>query len=124
MDDSTAIEGVWQITQAELAGEEMPALLARKTEVELVAGAYTVSFSGEIADRGTYTLAVAGGHKAITLTGTEGTNAGRTIPAIYQLTGNRLRICYGLDGAAPGAFATKAGAAHFLATYRRLAAPA
>lgn len=117
--DEAAIEGTWQIVEAELAGEEMPALVAQKTEVELSAGTYTVRFAGEVADRGSYALAGAPTAKSITLTGVEGTNAGRTIPAIYQLVGDRLRICYGLDGIAPGAFATRAGAAHFLAVYRR-----
>jgi uncharacterized protein (TIGR03067 family) len=117
---STAIiEGLWQIEQAELAGEKMPDLVAHKVEVELAAGTYTVRFGGEVADHGTYTLGAHPNAKAITLTGIAGTNAGRTIPAIYQLVGEQLHICYGLDGTAPGAFATKAGAAHFLAVYRR-----
>ena len=53
------------------------------------------------------------------LLGAKGPNAGRTIPCIYQLAGNRLRVCYGLDGTTPTAFATTAGSPHYLATYRR-----
>ena len=47
------------------------------------------------------------------------TNAGRTIPAIFQRKGELLRICYGLDGTTPTTFATTAGSSHYLAIYRR-----
>jgi uncharacterized protein (TIGR03067 family) len=119
MADSCAIEGTWQIVKAELAGEEMPAFVAEKIEVELTAGTYTVRFAGEVSDRGSYALDAADGPKRMLLAGVEGSNAGRTIPAIYQLAGDRLRICYGLDGTVPVAFATGAGQNLYLATYRR-----
>jgi len=83
-DDSTALAGHWQIVSAELAGEKMPDLVAHKIEVELAHGTYTVRFGGEIADQGTFTLGSHATAKAITLTGVAGTNAGRTIPAIYR----------------------------------------
>ena len=35
----------------------------------------------------------------MTITGTEGPNHGRTFPAIYELKGDTLRICYDLSGA-------------------------
>ena len=113
------IEGRWLIESAELAGEVMPDLVATKIDVELAGGAYTVRFGGEVADRGTYALGSHPAGKAITLKGVEGTNAGRTIPAVYQFVGDQLQICYGLDGVVPPAFATKPGTAHFLARYRR-----
>jgi uncharacterized protein (TIGR03067 family) len=119
MNETAAIEGTWQIVSAELAGEKMPDLVTHKIEVELGDGAYAVRFGGEVADRGTYELGPHPAAWAITLTGVVGTNAGRTIPAIYQFVGEQLHICYGLDGAAPDAFATQPGAALFLAIYRR-----
>ena len=119
MDDSAELAGHWQIVSAELAGETMPDLVAHKIEVELAHGTYTVRFGGEIADQGTYTLEDHPTAKAITLKGVAGTNAGRTIPAIYRFEDPHLHICYGLDGTAPAAFASKLGTAHFLATYRR-----
>ena len=97
----------------------MPAFVAEKIEVELSAGSYTVRFAGEVSDSGIYSLDVSSDPKAMYLTGVEGANAGRMIPAIYQLVRDRLRICYGLDGAAPAAFATHTGQNLYLATYRR-----
>lgn len=119
MDDSAALEGFWLIETAEISGEKMPDLLANKIELELTGGGYAVRFNGEVADRGNFALAPHPTARALLLTGVAGTNAGRTIPAIFRLVGENLHICYGLDGVIPAEFATRVGAAHFLAVYRR-----
>ena len=112
-----ALPGRWEMIKAELAGEDAPDLLALRVELELTAVSYAVSFAGQVTDRGTYVLA----GESLTLTGTAGPNQGRTIPCILQHRGDLLRVCYGLDGTAPVAFATKPGVQHYLATYRRKA---
>jgi uncharacterized protein (TIGR03067 family) len=115
---SPPLEGRWQPLRAEFAGVPAPAEVLEKTEFELRAGHYTVRFDGEVADQGSYAHdRFASG--ALILTGLKGTNAGRTIPAIYQLAGDRLRICYGMDGQSPDAFATTPGSQRYLVTYRR-----
>lgn len=86
------------------------------TDTLAKAGTYIVRFAGQVADRGTFALPAPG---TLALTGTEGPNAGRTIPAIFQLVGDRLRICYGLDGTPPTAFTAPAGQPRYLATYKR-----
>ena len=124
MADSAALEGFWLIETAEISGEKMPALLSNKIELELTTGHYAVRFNGEVADRGTFAVAAHPAGAALILTGVAGTNAGRTIPAIFRFAGDALHICYGLDGTPPAEFATRAGAAHFLAVYRRKSASA
>jgi len=104
---------------AEFAGEKAPEFVILKTEVEFTDLEYVVRFAGETADRGTYALDLTGTPPALTLTGVEGPNAGRTIPCLFQLAGDRLRVCYGLDGGVPTVFATAADAQRYLATYRR-----
>jgi uncharacterized protein (TIGR03067 family) len=101
--------------RAEQNGEASPEFVSLGVELELTADTYTVRLARQVADQGTYVVNAGN----LTLTGTEGPNAGRTIPCIFQLTGDRLRICYGLDGAAPTAFTTGASKPHYLATYRR-----
>lgn len=113
--DMPSLTGRWDMIKAELAGENAPDMLALRVELELTAVTYAVSFAGQVADRGTYVLE----GETLILTGTEGPNQGRTIPCILQLAGDRLRVCYGLDGVAPTEFATKPGVQHYLATYRR-----
>jgi uncharacterized protein (TIGR03067 family) len=52
--------------------------------------------------------------------GTEGPNQGKTFPAIYELNGDTLRICYDLSGAKrPAEFKTIAGTKLYLVTYSR-----
>ncbi|MEO6874727.1 MAG: TIGR03067 domain-containing protein [Opitutaceae bacterium] len=119
MSDHAALAGIWQIESAELSGEKMPDLVTHKIELHLTADTYAVHFGSDIADQGTFVLGDHPSAKTLTLTGVAGTNAGRTIPAIYRFAGEHLHVCYGLDGTAPGAFASQAGAAHFLAIYRR-----
>jgi uncharacterized protein (TIGR03067 family) len=113
-----ALHGTWEMIRAECGGENSPELLALRVEIEIAATAYTVRFGDQVADRGTWALTTPG---ALTLSGTDGPNLGRTIPCLYQLVGDRLRICYGMDGTAPTAFTSPVGSANYLATYRRKA---
>jgi len=54
------------------------------------------------------------------ITGTEGPNSGRTFPAIYELEGDTLRICYDLSGVKrPTEFKSIAGTRLYLVTYVR-----
>jgi len=58
--------------------------------------------------------------KGMSVTGTEGPNSGKTFPAIYELKGDTLRICYDLSGAKrPTEFKSVAGTKLYLVTYVR-----
>ena len=116
---SEPLHGIWEMVRAESGGQPSTDLLALRVELRLSATTYLVHFAGELADQGTYCRATSDSHAALILHGDKGTNAGRTIPCIYQLVGDRLRICYGLDGTTPTAFATTGSSTHYLATYRR-----
>jgi len=59
--------------------------------------------------------------KGMTITDTAGPNQGKTFPAIYELKGDTLRICYDLSGAKrPTEFKTVAGTQLYLVTYTRV----
>lgn len=116
------LEGLWQPIRAELSGEAAPPMVLERMTLTLRSGRYAVHFGGEISDRGSFTPASSEPHATLTLTGEHGANAGRTIPAIFQLVGDRLRICFGLDGKLPTAFATDTTARLYLVTYRRTSA--
>jgi uncharacterized protein (TIGR03067 family) len=116
---TSALHGIWEMVRAESGGEPSTDLLALRVELHLTSTTYHVHFAGELADQGTYTRSTDSPHATLILLGTKGPNADRTIPCIYQLVGDRLRVCYGLDGTTPTAFASPAGSPHYLATYRR-----
>jgi uncharacterized protein (TIGR03067 family) len=122
-DDAYILDGLWQMVRAELDGEQAPELVAQRTQLELSAGEYTVRFDDQVIDRGLFECSTTVDANRLVLRGTAGPNAGRTIPCIFQRVGDRLRICYGLSGAAPTGFTTAGLRQCYLATYRRSAAP-
>ena len=118
-DDAKAIRGSWLPVQAELAGQPLPDAILKTISLKLDDGKYDVMAGGR-PDKGTYTLDSATDPKSITVNGTEGPNQGKTFPAIYELKGDTLRICYDLSGAKrPAEFKTIAGTKLYLVTYAR-----
>ena len=118
-DDAKAIQGTWLPVKAELSGKPMPAEFLKKiVSLKLDTGKYEVK--AESLDKGTYTMDAAAKPKVIDITGTEGPNVGKKIPAIYELDGDTLRICYNLGGDShPAEFKSPAGSKIFLVTYQR-----
>jgi uncharacterized protein (TIGR03067 family) len=121
MPPASSIEGLWQPLKAELSGETAPEMVLSRMTLTLRSGRYTVHFGGEISDQGRFALAPGEPYAEINLQGEKGANAGRAIPAIFQLAGDRLRICFGLDGLRPTSFATSTESRFYLVTYRRTA---
>lgn len=118
---SNPIEGTWLPFKAELSGDHAPHMALAKMRLVIGATSYAVHFGGETTDEGSYTLGLVEEFRTMTLVSLRGTNAGRTIPAIFQLSGDRLRICYGLEGTLPTGFGSTAGTCHYLVSYRRKA---
>ena len=118
-DDAKVVQGSWLPVKAELAGQPMPEAVLKTISLKLENGQYEV-FVGEEPDRGTYTLDAATNPRSMTITGTAGPNSGKTFPAIYELKGDTLLICYDLSGAKrPAEFKSVAGTQLYLVTYNR-----
>ncbi len=118
-DDAKAVQGNWKPAKAELAGQPMTDAVLQSISLKLDNGKYEV-FVGAAPDKGTYTLDSTTKPKSMTVTGTEGPNSGKTFPAIFELKGDTLRICYDLSGAKrPTEFKSVAGTKLYLVTYHR-----
>jgi uncharacterized protein (TIGR03067 family) len=118
-EDVKAVQGNWTPAKADLGGQPMPEAVLKTISLKLENGKYEV-FVGNSPDRGTYTIDSTSKPKAITVVGTEGPNNGKTFPAIYELKGDTLRICYDLSGAKrPTEFKSVAGTKLYLVTYVR-----
>ncbi len=118
-DDARRMRGTWKPVAAELGGRPYPDQILQTMKLVLTDGKYTVTV-GEHTDEGTVTLDPAKSPRAMDIKGTEGPNRGRTIPAIYELTGDTLRICYDLSGKArPTEFKSRPGTQLFLVEYKR-----
>jgi uncharacterized protein (TIGR03067 family) len=117
-DDAKNIQGTWLPVKAELRGEPMKEEMLKAITLKLDGGKYEVM--AENLDKGTYAIDAAAKPKTIDVTGVEGPNAGRKLPAIYELGGDTLRICYGLGGSPrPTEFKSPSGTKTFLVTYKR-----
>jgi len=116
---TNTIEGTWLPFKAELAGDQAPEMALAKMCLVISAGIYAVHFGNEVTDSGRYTLSLEAEIHTITLNSERGANAGQTIPSIYQLVGDRLRVCFGLDGTTPKSFAAPVGTRSYLVCYRR-----
>jgi len=118
-DDAKAIQGHWTPAKAELGGQPMPDAVLKSISLKLDHGQYEV-LVGATPDHGTYALNSTTKPRSMTITGTEGPNHGKTFPAIYELKGDTLSICYDLSGAKlPTEFKSLAGTKLYLVTYNR-----
>jgi uncharacterized protein (TIGR03067 family) len=113
------LNGTWIPSEAELDGEKMPEQVTKTIKLILKDEKYTVTV-GEQVDEGTATLDVESDPKGLEIKGTKGPNEGKTIPAIYELKDDVLKVCYNLEGKdRPKEFKTTAGSKLFLVTYKK-----
>jgi uncharacterized protein (TIGR03067 family) len=114
-----SLDGTWLPVTAELSGRTFPDEVRKTIQLVIEGDRYTVT-SGNQVDQGTVRTNPAAKPKEIDITGTSGPNQGRTIPAIYERDGDRLRVCYDLSGQSrPTEFKTAEGTLLFLVTYER-----
>lgn len=105
------------MVRASYDGDDAPELVTQRSVVEIARGAYRIRFDQNPVESGAISLDA--NSRTLVLLAESGTNSGRIIPCIYQRTGNRLRICFGLDGKQPSEFTAKVGENRYLATYRK-----
>lgn len=113
------LNGTWIPTSAELAGQPFPAEVLKTLKLVLDGDKYTVH-AGDKLDKGRVKLDLTKKPKAMDIIGEEGPNKGKTFPAIYELDGDTLRVCYNLGGKErPSEFKTEKDKFIFLAIYKR-----
>jgi uncharacterized protein (TIGR03067 family) len=82
-----------------------------------------VNLEGNVIDEGTIKLDPAKDPKWIDVTSKKGDGAGKTRAGIYQLKGNRYRICWAEPGEPrPKAFTSEAGSNYTLQTGQKVKA--
>ena len=118
-DDIKLLQGTWIPVKAELGGRSMNDEVLKTISLKFEQTNWVV-YVGEHPDKGVYTVETTTKPKSMTITGTEGPNHGRTFPAIYELKGDSLSICYDLSGAKrPSEFKSVEGTKLYLVTYTR-----
>jgi uncharacterized protein (TIGR03067 family) len=110
------LAGQWAPVTAELGGGAFPVANFGGATLSLTADTY--EFAG---DKGTYSVSLAVSPARMDIRGREGPNAGRTIPAIYELAGDQLTICYQLGpGERPRDFTSPKGSQVLIVRYKRM----
>lgn len=118
-EDSATMNGTWLPSSAELAGNPFPEAVLKTMKLEIKDNKYVVTV-GEAVDKGTTKVDPAAKPKTVDITGTEGPNKGKTILAIYELSGDAFKVCYDLSGKSrPTEFKTKPDTQLFLVEYKR-----
>jgi uncharacterized protein (TIGR03067 family) len=113
------IDGAWIPVTADLGGQPMPENVRKTIKLSVADGRYKVTV-GDQPDAGIIKLDPSAQPMALDIVGTEGPNKGKTIPAIFDLAGDTLKVCYDLSGQTrPTEFKSSAGTQQFLVTYQR-----
>lgn len=117
--ETTPVDGTWSALAADLGGETFPEELRKTLRLVIHEGTYTVTVANR-PDRGIVVLDPLKQPKTMDITGTSGPNKDKRILAIYETTGDTLRICYDLSGRSrPTGFRTEKGTQLFLVLYAR-----
>jgi uncharacterized protein (TIGR03067 family) len=110
-----ALAGTWTPVSAELAGQDFPVANFRGATLQLTDSTY--EFAG---DTGTYAVLSAKEPAKMDIHGQTGPNAGRTIPAIFEVSDEQLTIGYQLGaGERPIEFTSTPGEQILIVQYRR-----
>src|SRR5262245_57791870 len=117
--DLSAYQGAWIIAGGEFDGNPFEGEIPNSSLV-VDNGKYTFEL-GDIQAKGTFTVDDTKSPALMTISESEGPNAGRTVYAITEATPNGWRACYSPAGSTepPKSFATTQGSGLFLARYER-----
>jgi len=95
------LEGSWRPVAAYVADAALEVAELRVARFALHAGRYEIQDrDGQLLDSGDYSLDTAVSPLAMDMLGLDGPYAGRRLEAIFELDGDRLTVCYDLDGLA------------------------
>ena len=117
--DLKDMEGTWKVESAEAGGQKVESEDLKAIVVKITGDRYEVKTKDKL-DAGTLKLDETQKPKTMDATDTEGLDAGKVVKAIYELSGDTLRVCYALEGAErPAEMATKEGSPLLMLTYKR-----
>jgi uncharacterized protein (TIGR03067 family) len=116
------LEGEWHFVALQVDGADMPAAASASSRI-LIDGDRFRTESIEANYDGVFTIDATAEPMRIDIEFVEGPEAGNWSYGIFELHGDQLTICLGLDGASrPSGFSTKAGSGHALERLRRASA--
>ncbi len=119
-DDHARLQGNWTAVSGEQDGQKLADDAVKGVRVTFD-GDEVSFFPKQDKSRVTFRLESAGTPRGLTMTAQEGPDKGKSIPGIYELQGDRLKLCVALKPgtARPPAFAAPADSGLLLLVLRR-----
>jgi uncharacterized protein (TIGR03067 family) len=122
--DKDNLQGLWQAVEMEASGQKAPDEVAKKFKVWIKADKLVFNPDTTENREHTFMLDTKAKPKAMDLTPSDGSTKGKPVPAaIYELDGDKLRICLAKDdnqSKRPTEFKTTAGDGFALLTLKRV----
>lgn len=113
--DLDAIQGTWAPTELVAKGQAVPADDLGRVKLAIKGKEYTVQF-GDGEDSGTFEIVESAQPKQMNVV----TRNGDQIPAIYEVSGDTMRVCYATGGESrPTEFKSTEGSNRVMAVYKR-----
>ena len=114
------LNGKWQIVEAELGGNKLPADSFMNMVLELDENSYQLS-EGKVIDSGLVGQIPDHDPPALSITGMFGPNQGKTFYCIYRFDGDDMIMCYNLGGdSIPTTFESHQHPLLYLVRYHRI----
>jgi uncharacterized protein (TIGR03067 family) len=118
--DKAAYAGTWRVVTIEADGNEQDARDRAIVVINHEDGSWTLSMDGREVSSGTSRMDPLATPSEIDLEVTAGDGVGSMLLGIYELDGNRRRLCFrGADGWRPREFATSPGSRAVLVEFER-----
>jgi uncharacterized protein (TIGR03067 family) len=92
-DDLKLLAGTWKPTEANLGDNKIDWVVLEMAKIVYEGDKYTVTI-GEKEEKGSFSLDQNKIPKTMDIFPTSGDNNGKTLLAVYELTGDKLTICY------------------------------
>lgn len=112
------LAGKWQPTAMQVGESKVPPETMKNITLIIDGDKYHTIVSGQ-SDKGTLKVDAKAKPKAMDIVGTEGPNKGKTFPAIYEIEGDTLKICYALEGTKRPTEFKASGEKILLVTYKK-----
>ncbi len=117
-------QGTWVIESQELDGKAAKTEEIKARTYFCGADVFVVRKGNELLQLGVQKVDPSKSPKTINVTVTKGLYQGETMLGIYEIEGDRLKVCFDIEGQnRPREFKTSAKEGRFLAVYKRVPAP-
>jgi uncharacterized protein (TIGR03067 family) len=118
--DLETFQGNWQMVSAVQDGKPLPPEEVKQFKLTIQTNKFVLRKDSVVISEGTFTLDPTRKPKEIDETATVGPNKGKTFLAIYEVEGERHRICFAAPGQErPTEFSSTAGSGHLLQVWKR-----